>query len=418
MTQAMPAAPREETRFDAERVRLDFPILQRDVRGKPLVYLDNAATTQKPRAVLDALTRYYTESNANIHRGVHYLSETATQAHEAVRRTIQRFFNAREAREVIFTRNATEGINLVAQTFGRSQVGSGDEIVITGMEHHSNIVPWQMLCEQTGAVLRVAPITDDGELAWDQLERLVGARTKLVAVVHLSNSLGTVNPVRRVVELAHAHGAAVLIDGAQAAYHFAVDVQALDCDFYVATGHKLYGPTGIGVLYGKAERLEAMPPYQGGGDMISSVTFEKTTYNALPHKFEAGTPHIAGAIGLGAAVDYLTGLGLERVAAHERALLAYGTEALQQVPGVRMIGTASEKASILSFVMEGVHPHDIGTIVDQEGVAIRTGHHCTQPVMDRFGIPATARASLAMYNTRDDIDALIRALHHAREVFA
>ena len=418
MTQAVAAARREETRFDVERVRRDFPILGREVRGRPLVYLDNAATTQKPRAVLDALTRHYTESNANIHRGVHYLSETATQAHEAARATMQRFFNAREAREVIFTRNATEGINLVAQTFGRTQVGAGDEIVITGMEHHSNIVPWQLLREQTGATLRVAPITDDGELEWDELERLVGPRTKLVAVVHLSNSLGTVNPVRRVVELAHAHGAAVLIDGAQAAYHFPVDVQALDCDFYVATGHKLYGPTGIGVLYGKAERLEAMPPYQGGGDMISSVTFEKTTYNALPYKFEAGTPHIAGAIGLAAAVDYLTGLGLDQVAAHERGLLAYGTEALRQVPGVRLIGTASEKASILSFVMEGVHPHDIGTVVDQEGVAIRTGHHCTQPVMDRFGIPATARASLAMYNTRDDIDALIRALGRAREVFA
>ena len=418
MTQAFAAARREETQFDVERVRRDFPILGRDVRGRPLVYLDNAATTQKPRAVLDALARHYTESNANIHRGVHYLSETATQAHEAARATMQRFFNAREAREVIFTRNATEGINLVAQTFGRTQVGEGDEIVITGMEHHSNIVPWQMLREQTGATLRVAPITDDGELEWDALERLVGPRTKLVAVVHLSNSLGTVNPVRRVVELAHAHGAAVLIDGAQAAYHFPVDVQALDCDFYVATGHKLYGPTGIGVLYGKAERLEAMPPYQGGGDMISSVTFEKTTYNALPYKFEAGTPHIAGAIGLAAAVDYLTGLGLDQVAAHERGLLAYGTEALHQVPGVRLIGTASEKASILSFVMEGVHPHDIGTVVDQDGVAIRTGHHCTQPVMDRFGIPATARASLAMYNTRDDIDALIRALDRAREVFA
>ncbi len=418
MTQVLAAARREETQFDVERVRRDFPILDREVRGRPLVYLDNAATTQKPRAVLDALTRYYTESNANIHRGVHYLSETATQAHEAARVTMQRFFNAREAREVIFTRNATEGINLVAQTFGRTQVGEGDEIVITGMEHHSNIVPWQMLCEQTGATLRVAPITDDGELEWDELERLVGQRTKLVAAVHLSNSLGTVNPVARIVELAHRHGAAALIDGAQAAYHFPVDVQALDCDFYVATGHKLYGPTGIGVLYGKAERLEAMPPYQGGGDMISSVTFEKTTYNALPYKFEAGTPHIAGAIGLAAAVDYLTGLGLDQVAAHERTLLAYGTEALRQVPGVRLIGTASEKASILSFVMEGVHPHDIGTIVDQEGVAIRTGHHCTQPVMDRFGIPATARASLAMYNTRDDIDALIWALDRARGVFA
>ena len=417
MTQGSTAAA-APPRFDVERVRRDFPILSRDVRGRPLVYLDNAATTQKPRAVLDALTRYYSESNANIHRGVHYLSETATQAHEAARATVQRFFNARESREVIFTRNATEGINLVAQSFGRRHVGAGDDVVITGMEHHSNIVPWQMLCEETDARLRVVPITDDGELAWDELERIVGPRTKLVAVVHLSNSLGTVNPVSAIVDLAHQHGAAVLIDGAQAAYHFPVDVQALDCDFYVATGHKIYGPTGIGVLYGKAERLEAMPPYQGGGDMISSVTFEKTTYNTLPHKFEAGTPHIAGAIGLGVAIDYVTHLGLDRVAAHERDLLAYGTEALRRIPGVRLIGTAAEKASILSFVMEGVHPHDIGTVVDQEGVAIRTGHHCTQPVMDRFGVPATARASFAMYNTRDEIDTFVGALARAREVFA
>ena len=416
---SQPSAPTAApSRFDVHRVRQEFPILGLVIRDRQLVYLDNAATTQKPRAVLDALTRYYTEHNANIHRGVHYLSETATEAYEAARRTAQQFLNAREPREVIFTRNATEGINLVAQTFGRRHIGERDEIVITGMEHHSNIVPWQLLCEQTGARLRVVPITDDGELVWEEFERLVGARTKLVGAVHLSNSLGTVNPVARIVELAHRHGAAALIDGAQAAYHFPVDVQALDCDFYVATGHKLYGPTGIGLLYGKAERLEDMPPYQGGGDMISSVTFEKTTYNELPHKFEAGTPHIAGAIGLGAALTYLTGLGLAQVAAYERELLAYGTEVLQQISGVRLIGTASEKASILSFVMEGVHPHDIGTVVDQSGVAIRTGHHCTQPVMDRFGIPATARASLAMYNTREDIDALGAALERVREVFA
>jgi len=404
--------------FDAGRVRQDFPILDREVRGRRLAYLDNAATTQKPKVVLDALTRYYTEHNANIHRGVHYLSEVATQAHEAARLTAQRFLNARQTREMIFTRNATEGINLVAQSFGRRHIGKGDEVVITGMEHHSNIVPWQLLCEQTGAVLRVVPIADDGELIWEEFERLVGPRTKLVAAVHLSNSLGTVNPVSRIVELAHQHGAAVLLDGAQAAYHFPVDVQALDCDFYVATGHKLYGPTGIGLLYGKAAHLEEMPPYQGGGDMISSVTFEKTTYNEIPYKFEAGTPHIAGAIGLGAAIKYLTGLGFDQVALHERELLAYATDALQQIPGLKLIGTAPEKASILSFVMEGIHPHDIGTIVDREGVAIRTGHHCTQPVMDRFGIPATARASLAMYNTRNDIDALVVALEQVRRVLA
>lgn len=404
--------------FDAGRVRQDFPILDREVRGRRLAYLDNAATTQKPKVVLDVLTRYYTEHNANIHRGVHYLSEAATQAHEAARLTAQRFLNARQTREMIFTRNATEGINLVAQSFGRRHIGKGDEVVITGMEHHSNIVPWQLLCEQTGAVLRVVPIADDGELIWEEFERLVGSRTKLVAAVHLSNSLGTVNPVSRIVELAHQHGAAVLLDGAQAAYHFPVDVQALDCDFYVATGHKLYGPTGIGLLYGKAAHLEEMPPYQGGGDMISSVTFEKTTYNEIPYKFEAGTPHIAGAIGLGAAIKYLTGLGFDQVALHERELLAYATDALQQIPGLKLIGTAPEKASILSFVMEGIHPHDIGTIVDREGVAIRTGHHCTQPVMDRFGIPATARASLAMYNTRNDIDALVVALEQVRRVLA
>tara|TARA_B100001167_G_C16769821_1_gene306466 strand:- start:898 stop:2151 length:1254 start_codon:yes stop_codon:yes gene_type:complete len=404
--------------FDAGRVRQDFPILDREVRGRRLAYLDNAATTQKPKVVLDVLTRYYTEQNANIHRGVHYLSEAATQAHEAARLTAQQFLNARQTREMIFTRNATEGINLVAQSFGRRHIGKGDEVVITGMEHHSNIVPWQLLCEQTGAVLRVVPIADDGELIWEEFERLVGSRTKLVAAVHLSNSLGTVNPVSRIVELAHQHGAVVLLDGAQAAYHFPVDVQALDCDFYVATGHKLYGPTGIGLLYGKAAHLEEMPPYQGGGDMISSVTFEKTTYNEIPYKFEAGTPHIAGAIGLGAAIKYLTGLGFDQVALHERELLAYATDALQQIPGLKLIGTAPEKASILSFVMEGIHPHDIGTIVDREGVAIRTGHHCTQPVMDRFGIPATARASLAMYNTRNDIDALVVALEQVRRVLA
>ncbi|HVC19182.1 MAG TPA: cysteine desulfurase [Vicinamibacterales bacterium] len=409
---------RPGTPLDVQRVREDFPILARQVHGRPLVYLDNAATTQKPRAVLDALSHYYTAINANVHRGVHLLSEEATAAYEGARATVQRFLHAADPREIIFTRNATEGINLVADSFGRLRVREGDEILISWMEHHSNIVPWQMLCERTGAQLRVVPITEAGELDLDAFERLLTPRTRLLAVTHLSNALGTVNPIRTLVETAHRHDVAVLIDGAQAAYHLPVDVQALGCDFYVITGHKLYGPTGIGALYGRLAWLDAMPPYQGGGDMISSVTFEKTTYNAVPHKFEAGTPHIAGAVGLGAAIDYVQALGMDRIAAHERALLAYGTEALQTVPGLRLIGTAREKASILSFVMDGAHPHDIGTIVDRAGVAIRTGHHCAQPVMERFGVPATARASLALYNTREEIDALVRALRRVREVFA
>ena len=403
--------------FDVRRIREDFPILHQRIRGKPLVYLDNAATTQKPRAVLDTLMRYYTEDNANINRGVHLLSERATQAHEEARVKVQQFVHAAESQEIIFTRNATEGINLVAQAYGRRHVRAGDEVVISEMEHHSNIVPWQLLCEETGARLRVIPINDAGELELDEFERLLGPRTKFVAIVHLSNSLGTINPVRQIVETAHARQIPVLIDGSQAAYHMTIDVQALDCDFYVFTGHKLYGPTGIGVLYGKAGRLDAMPPYQGGGDMISSVTFEKTTYNVLPHKFEAGTPHIAGAIGLGAAIDYVTSVGLDGIMAYEKELLAYGTAALSEVPGLRLIGTAKEKAGVLSFVLDGVHPHDVGTIVDQEGVAIRTGHHCTQPLMRRFGIPATARASLAMYNTREELDALVAALAKVHEMF-
>jgi cysteine desulfurase/selenocysteine lyase len=349
---------------------------------------------------------------------VHLLSQEATDAFEAGRVSVQRFLNAAHASEIIFTRNASEGVNLVAESFGRLKVRAADEIVITGMEHHSNIVPWQLLCERTGAILRVVPITDEGELRLDEMERLLTERTRLVAVTHLSNALGTVNPIPTIVEMAHHHGAAVLVDGAQAAYHMPVDVQALGCDFYVVTGHKLYGPTGIGALYGRQALLEAMPPYQGGGDMIRSVTFEKTTYNDLPHKFEAGTPHIAGVVGLGAAVEYIRGIGLDRIAVHERDLLEYATARLNEVPGLRLIGTARHKASILSFVLDGVHPHDIGTIVDREGVAIRTGHHCAQPVMERFGIPATARASLAVYNTRSDIDALIRALRKVREVFA
>jgi cysteine desulfurase / selenocysteine lyase len=405
-------------RFDVARVRADFPILRRQVRGRPLVYLDNAATTQKPQAVIDAVVGYYTGINANVHRGVHELSELATEAFEGARETVRRFFNAAAVEEIVFTRNATEGINLVAATFGREAVRAGDEVLISTMEHHSNIVPWQMLCEAAGARLVVAPIDDRGELVLEELERRLGPRTRLVALTHMSNALGTVNPVEEVIALARARGIPVLLDGSQAAYHMPVDVQALGCDFYVATGHKLYGPTGIGILYGRRERLEAMPPYMGGGDMIASVTFEKSTWNVLPYKFEAGTPNIAGAVGLAAALDYVRGIGLDAIAAHERDLLAYGTAMLESIDGVRLIGTARHKASILSFVMEGIHPHDIGTIVDREGVAIRTGHHCAQPVMDRFGVPATARASLAMYNTREDIDALARAIERVRTVFA
>ena len=406
-----------EATLDVREIREMFPLLAGTVGGKPLAYLDNAATTQKPRAVLDTLSRYYAAENANIHRGVYQLSQNATQAYEGARGKVAAFLNAAEPAEIIFTRNATEGINLVAQTFGRWQVGEGDDVVISTMEHHSNIVPWQMLCEEKGARLRVVPITDAGELMLDELAALLGPRTKLVSIVHMSNSLGTINPVRQVVELAHAQGIPVLIDGSQAAYHRAVDVQAIGCDFYVVTGHKLYGPTGIGALYGQRRWLEAMPPYQGGGDMISSVTFERTTYNKVPHKFEAGTPHIAGAIGLGAAVDFIRSVGFEAIAGHERRLLDYATDRLSAVPGLRLIGTAREKVSILSFVLDGVHAHDIGTIVDTEGVAIRTGHHCTQPVMARFNVPATARASLAMYNTVEEIDQLVTALTKVREIF-
>ena len=406
-----------EATLDVREIREMFPLLAGTVGGKPLVYLDNAATTQKPRAVLDTLSRYYAAENANIHRGVYQLSQNATQAYEGARGKVAAFLNAAEPAEIIFTRNATDGINLVAQTFGRWQVGEGDDVVISTMEHHSNIVPWQMLCEEKGARLRVVPITDAGELMLDELASLLGPRTKLVSIVHMSNSLGTINPVRQVVELAHAQGIPVLIDGSQAAYHRAVDVQAIGCDFYVVTGHKLYGPTGIGALYGQRRWLEAMPPYQGGGDMISSVTFERTTYNKVPHKFEAGTPHIAGAIGLGAAVDFIRSVGFEAIAGHERRLLDYATDRLSAVPGLRLIGTAREKVSILSFVLDGVHAHDIGTIVDTEGVAIRTGHHCTQPVMARFNVPATARASLAMYNTVEEIDQLVTALTKVREIF-
>jgi cysteine desulfurase / selenocysteine lyase len=405
-------------KFDVQRLRADFPILARTVNGKPLVYLDNAATSQKPRLVLDAIASYYTEINANVHRGVHELSGRATDAYEAARERIRRFFNARSTREIIFTRNATEGINLVAYSFARPQLRAGDEVLITAIEHHSNIVPWQLVAEETGATVRVAPVDDRGELDLDAFEALLTERTKIAAVTHMSNALGTITPVADIVRLAHARGVPVLVDASQAAYHMRVDVQGLDCDFLVATGHKLYGPTGIGVLYGKERRLDAMPPFMGGGDMISSVTFERSTWNVLPYKFEAGTPHIAGAIGLGAALDYIERVGFDAIGIHERELLEYGTQLLETIDGVRLIGTARHKASILSFVMDGVHPHDIGTIVDREGVAIRTGHHCAQPVMQRFGVPATARASLAMYNTREELDALGRALRKVREVFA
>jgi cysteine desulfurase/selenocysteine lyase len=387
------------------------------VYGKPLVYLDNAATSQKPSAVIDAMTRYYSTDNSNIHRGVHLLSERATQAYEEARVKVQRFINAAQSKEIIFTRGTTEAINLVANSYGRANVQAGDEVLITAMEHHSNIVPWQILCEEKGARLRVAPINDDGELILEEFEKLLNDRTKLVSVVHVSNALGTINPVRGIVEIAHRHNVPVMIDGAQAAPHMTLDVQELDCDFYAFSGHKVYGPTGIGVLYGKASLLDAMPPYQGGGDMIATVTFEKTTYNTLPYKFEAGTPNIAGTIGLGAAIDYVNQIGLDRIARYEHELLSYGTEALSQIPGLRLIGTAKEKAGVLSFVLEGVHPHDVGTILDREGIAIRTGHHCAMPVMERFGIPATARASLAFCNTREEIDALVAGIGKVKEVF-
>ncbi len=404
--------------LDVERVRADFPILQQEVHGKPLVYLDSAATSQKPRGVIDAIARYYLDDNSNVHRGVHLLSERATQAYEAAREKVQRFVSAAHAHEIIFVRGTTEAINLISQTYGRTRVRSGDEIVVTVMEHHSNIVPWQMLCEEKGAVLRVAPMDDDGTLRVDELERLIGPRTKLVALGHVSNALGTIHPVHRIIEMAHRKKVPVLLDGAQAVPHLAIDVQALGCDFYAFSGHKLFGPTGIGVLYGRSELLEEMPPWQGGGDMISSVTFEKTTYNKLPYKFEAGTPDIAGAIGLGAAIEYVNGLGLDAIAAHEHDLLTYATEALRKVPGLRLIGTAKEKASVLSFLLGDVHPHDIGTVLDREGIAIRTGHHCAQPLMRRLGVAATARASLAFYNRREDVDALVAGLHKVREVFA
>ncbi len=403
--------------FDVEEVRRDFPILGEKVRGKPLVYLDSAATTQKPRVVIERLDRYYRTENANIHRGIHFLSERATEAYEEARATVARFLGAADAREIVFVRGTTEAINLVAQSYGRKFIGEGDEIIVSAMEHHSNIVPWQILREQVGADLRVIPMNDHGELLVDEYERLFSDQTKLVAVTHVSNALGTINPVGEIIQIAHRRGVPVMVDGAQAVPHLRVDVREIDCDFYAFSGHKLYGPTGVGVLYGKASLLDAMPPYQGGGDMISSVTFEKTLYNVLPYKFEAGTPNIAGAIGLGAAIDYLSKVRLDLVAAHERELLAYATEAVSAIKGVRIIGTAREKAAVLSFVLDGVHAHDVGTILDQDGIAIRAGHHCAMPVMERFGVPATVRASLALYNTREEVDALVGAIEEVKRMF-
>ena len=403
--------------LDIESIRKDFPLLARKVHGKPLIYFDNGATSQKPQAVIDALNRYYTEENSNIHRGVHYLSELATSLYEEARKKLRRFVNARRLEEIIFVRGTTEAINLVAQSYGRKFLGAGDEIIVSAMEHHSNIVPWQMLCEQVGARLRVIPINHDGELLLDEFRRLLNDRTKFVSVTHVSNALGTVTPVQEIVRLAHEKGLPVLLDGAQAVPHLPVDVQEIGCDFYAFSGHKMFGPTGVGVLYGRAELLEKMPPYQGGGDMISLVTFEKTHYNVLPYKFEAGTPHIAGGIGLGSAVDYLAGLDWDQVAAHERDLLEYATQAITKIDGLRIIGTAQEKAGVISFVLDHVHAHDVGTILDQEGVAVRAGHHCAMPVMQRFGVPATTRASFAFYNTRAEIDVLVGALHRVLKVF-
>ena len=408
----------KELLLDIESVRSNFPILHTRVHGKPLVYLDNAATTQKPEIVLDTLDHYYREQNANIHRGVHHLSEVATFEYEKARGKVKNLIGASDTKEIIFTRGTTESINLVAASYGRQFLAKGDEVIISAMEHHSNIVPWQLICEEKEAVLKVVPMSDDGELLIDEFEKMLTPKTKMVAMVYVSNSLGTINPVKKIIDLAHANGTPVLIDGAQAVAHLKVNVCDLDCDFFAFSGHKIFGPTGIGMLYGKTSLLEKMNPYQGGGDMIRSVTFEKTTFNDLPHKFEAGTPNIAGAIGLGAAVDYLQHIGLNTVAEYEHDLLTYATESVSSVSGLRIIGTAKEKTGVLSFVLDNVHPHDIGTILDREGVAIRTGHHCTQPVMRRFNIPATARASFAMYNTKEEIDALVKGIEKVKEVFA
>ncbi len=402
--------------LDVERVRADFPILKLRVNGKPLVYLDNAASSQMPQPVLDRWIRYQTTQHSNIHRAVHYLSETATAEYEGARRKLAAFINAKEEREVIFTSGTTDAINLVAHSYGRTFIGPGDEIVLTTLEHHANIVPWQMVAEEKGARLRVVPVNDRGELIFEEYLKLLGPRTRLVGVGHVSNALGTINPVREMIAAAHEQGIPVLVDGAQAAPHMPLDMQALDCDFYAFSGHKMFGPTGIGVLYGKAAWLEKMPPYKGGGDMILSVTFEKTVYNVIPGKFEAGTPPIAAAITLGAAADYIAGIGLERIHAHETDLLDYATDQVNRLPGVRIVGTAEKKAAVLSFVVDGVHPHDVGTLLNEEGVAVRTGHHCAQPVMQRFGIPATSRASFAFYNTHSEVDALVAGIRKVQKV--
>jgi cysteine desulfurase/selenocysteine lyase len=409
-------AARRSPNFDVAAIRRDFPVLHQNVNGKPLVYLDNAASSQRPKAVIDAISRYYEHDHANVHRGVHTLSQRATDAYEGARETVRRFINAHSSKEIIFTRGTTESVNLVAQSFLRPRLTPGDEILISGLEHHANIVPWQMLREQTGAVLKVIPITTSGEVDLVEFEKLIGPRTKLLALAHVSNALGTIVPVEKFIAVAKQHGVPVLLDGAQAIPHSVVDVQALDCDFYCFSSHKMLGPTGVGILYGKQQLLEKMPPWQGGGDMILSVTFEKTTYNQLPWKFEAGTPHISGAIGLGAAIDYLEKIGMARIAAYEHELLTYATERLSALPGLRIVGTAANKAAVVSFTFDGIHPHDIGTILDTEGVAIRTGHHCAMPVMDFYKIPATARASMAFYNTFEEIDRLVAALEQARKV--
>ena len=403
--------------LDVSAARKDFPALHQEVHGKPLVYLDNAATTQKPTAVIDAIDRFYRLDCSNVHRGVHELSERATKAYEEARTSVKRFINARTEREIVFVRGTTEAINLVASSYGRSHLKAGDEILISALEHHSNIVPWQLLSDQIGTRLVVAPINDDGELMLEEFERRLGPNTALVAVAHVSNALGTVMPVQEIIRMAHARNVPVLIDGAQAVSHLRVDVRELGCDFYAFSGHKVFGPTGIGILYGREDLLDRMPPYQGGGDMIRSVTFERTTYNELPYKFEAGTPHVAGAIGLGAALDYLSHLGIDRVTDYERGLLAYGTELLESIRGLRLIGTAREKAAVLSFVLEGIHPHDVGTVLDRLGIAVRTGHHCAQPVMARFGVPATTRASLAFYNTKAELDALADGIRQVQQWF-
>ena len=408
----------KSSEFDLLAIRRDFPALHQKVHGKPLVYLDNAATTQKPKAVIDGLLQFYRLDCSNVHRGVHVLSDRATKAYEGARMTVKQFINARSEREIVFVRGATEAINLVMNSFARPRVKSGDEILISALEHHSNIVPWQLLAEYTGSRLVVAPINDAGELIIEEFERRLSPQTALVAVAHVSNALGTVMPVREIVRMAHERNIPVLVDGAQAVAHAGVDVQELDCDFYAFSGHKVFGPTGIGVLYGREELLDGMPPYQAGGDMIRSVTFEKTTYNELPYKFEAGTPHIAGAIGLGAALEYVSRVGIRRTAAHERELLAYGTELLSAIPGLRILGTAREKVGVLSFVVDGVHPHDVGTVLDRDGIAVRTGHHCAQPVMNRFAVPATTRASLALYNSKSELDALAKGIHRVQKLFA